>query len=99
MILPFKTAHRVTAIVSAPKEKLTNEWAGWEDGSYVVGILDGVVVGATPLGAGMMLYDSTHVVEVMTMLSAYLPVEVRATVREELLRFCRGSLDNRVSTK
>jgi hypothetical protein len=47
----------------------------------------------------MRLLDPTDVVEVMTMLSEYLPVEVRATVREELLVVYRNSMDGRVFAK
>jgi hypothetical protein len=99
MILPFKAVPRAKVRVSAPADKPTNQLCGWANGTYVVGVLDGAVVGATPLGNGMRLLDPTDVVEVMTMLSEYLPVEVRATVREELLVVYRNSMDGRVFAK
>jgi hypothetical protein len=74
-----------------------SQFAGWEDGSYVVGVLGGSMVGATALGNGMRLLDPTDVVEVMTMLSEYLPFEVRAAVREELLVAYRNCVGARVS--
>ena len=99
MILPFKAVQKVTARASAPVAEPASHLSGWKDGKYVVGVLDGVVVGASPLGDGMRLLDPTDVVEVMTMLSEYLPVEVRETVRQELLMVYCNSLGGVASVK
>src|SRR5271165_2255526 len=87
MLIPFdrakKTSRQVVTPVASPAMDCAVEW---RDGSYLVGILDGNLVGVSPLENGLCLVDPRDAAEVLTMLREYLPAEVRAAVREELNR-------------
>jgi hypothetical protein len=86
MLIPFdgckSRSRRNTAPVSNPDLDCSVDW---RDGSYLVGVLDGTLVGVTPLSSGLCLVDPTDAADVLTMLREYLPASVRAAVRSELI--------------
>jgi hypothetical protein len=87
MLIPFRTTRRVAGGKSSPPSRRADDsLQHWHDGSYVVGILDGIVVGATALSKGLCIVDLSNAAEVVNMLREYLPPDVRALVREELLK-------------
>jgi len=99
MIIPFEKTHRAPRGSKTAARRGANAFRGWEDGSYVVGILDGVVVGATPLANGLRLIDPADLSEVLAMLAERLPAEFRDAMREELLEAERRCSGARCSTK
>jgi len=86
MLIPFNTERQVAGRVSSQSSfRASDHLKEWSDGSYVIGILNGTVVGATALSKGLRIVDFTDAEEVVTMLRDYLPADVRALVREQLL--------------
>jgi len=86
MLIPFAPPRRAKNGACAPaSHPLCNTSTEWEDGTYLVGVMDGNVVGAVPIVNEIFVVDLTDVKEVLTMVRDRMPAEVREAVKRELL--------------
>lgn len=87
MVIPFKLARKpmrrqnCAAATSKGLGKLE-----LKDGSYLVGILDGNVIGASALSKRLCILDPTDAAEVLVLVKDLVAEDIRALIREELLK-------------
>jgi len=86
MLILFDNSRRAKQGTCKPTaHPLAKSSTDWKDGTYLVGVLDGNVVGAVAVVNEMFVVDLTDTKEVLAMVRDRMPAGVREALKRELL--------------